>query len=283
MRAHLLIRHEPHYRRASFEAGLRRCGFEIAGQPREAPRPGDLLVIWNRYAHNDKLATRWADLGGTVIVAENGLLGRDHQGGAWYSLALNAPAAGGGVIPRPAAGEARSAAIGVQLAPWRQGGAEIVVLGQRGIGPPGIASPDHWAERALAIVQRTTTRPARIRIHPGEKPATPLEADLEHAWAVLTWSSGAAVKALAMGIPVFYNLSSWIGRGASAWWRQERDEFEKRRTDDQARADTFETIGRTTWATTEIETGEPFRRLLERAQSRSTRSESTTGVSSPAA
>lgn len=282
MRAHLLIRADPYYRRGSFEAGLRACGFEIAGTPREAPRPGDLLVMWNRYGANDKLATRWADLGGTVIVAENGLLGRHHQGGNWYSLALNGPAAGGGVIPRPAAGEARAAAIGVQLDPWRQGGAEIVVLGQRGIGPPGIASPDGWAERALARVRKTSGRPARIRAHPGENPATPLERDLENAWAVITWSSGAAVRALALGVPVFYNLGSWIGRGCSAWWKQEPEELEQRRTDDEARAETFETIGRTTWATTEIETGEPFRRLLERAQSRSTRSASTTAASSPA-
>jgi hypothetical protein len=283
MRAHLLIRHEPHYRRGSFESGLRACGFQIDGQPRQAPGKGDLLVIWNRYGPGDKLARRWAELGGIVIVAENGLLGRHHAGGNWYSLALGAPAAGGGVIAHARAGENRAAAIRAEFGEWRRGGREVIVLGQRGIGPPGIASPELWAEGALATVRSTCGKPARIRIHPGENAATPLEEDLADAHAVVTWSSGAAVRALMMGIPVFYSLTSWIGRGAATWWKREKNELDVVRCDDAARLETFEKIGRATWSTAEIETGEPFRRLLERAQSPSIPSATTRAASSPAA
>lgn len=282
MRAHLLIRDQPHYRRESFQRGLTALGYQIAGSPREAPTRGDLLVIWNRYGHHDALASRWATLGGTVIVAENGLLGREHQGGHWYSLALNAPAAGGGVIAHGREGENRSGIIGAEFGEWRREGKEVIVLGQRGIGPPGIASPAQWAEGALATVRRTTQRPARIRVHPGENPATPLEQDLAEAWCVVTWSSGAAIRALALGVPVFYSLGGWIGRGASRWWKREKGELEEPRCDDAARLETFEKIGRSTWSTAEIETGEPFRRLLARAQSPSTRSAATTAASSPA-
>ncbi len=282
--AYLMIRPEPHYRRGSFEQGLRACGYTIAGPPRQRPEPGDLLVTWNRYGQTHALATRWTDEGGVLIVAENGLLGRDRGGQHWYSLALNAPAAGGGIVPEALPGENRAATIGAETGEWHQSGREVIVLGQRGIGPPGIASPDRWAETALERVHRTSSLPARIRVHPGERPATPLEEDLKDAWCVVTWSSGAAIRALALGVPVFYQLHAWIARRGAKYWSGERDELSRPLRDDRARAEALDKVGRSTWRTDEIETGEPFRRLVARAQtslerSRYTRSAATTAPS----
>ena len=56
-----------------------------------------------------------------------------------------------------------------------------------------------------------TDRPIRVRRHPGLHNTRPLEDDLLNAWACVTWGSGAGIKALAAGIPVYYEMEHWIG------------------------------------------------------------------------
>lgn len=51
----------------------------------------------------------------------------------------------------------------------------------------------------------------RIRSHPGKHPSKPLEEDLAQAGRVVTWGSGAAVKALIWGIPVESHMPDWAG------------------------------------------------------------------------
>lgn len=258
-RAFLCIRQEPHYRRASFEAGLRAAGYDIWGPPREPARMGDVLVIWNRYAHLHATAQRFEREGGTVIVAENGLLGRDRPDGHWYSLALDRPAGCGGHIQAPDRSEMRSHRIGCKFGEWRQKGNEVIVLEQRGIGPPGIASPAGWADRIASDLRRThPLLPVRVRRHPGEKPATPLEEDLREARCVVTWASGAALRALDLGVPVFYEHPNWIGADGA---RPFGDRIDRPRMNDSGRSLALAKAAEATWRTDEIETGEPFVRL----------------------
>lgn len=213
MRAYSLIRAEPCYRREAFNAGLERAGFEVHGQPREAPRPGDVLVIWNRYARFHELANRFEHAGGRVIVCENGPLGRDWRGEHWYSVTGSMPG-GAGIFPD--AGAHRWESFGANLCEWRKPGKEIIVLAQRGIGPPGIAQPKGWHQRIADEFRKVYPGRVRIREHPGEKPCKPLDEDLLDAQFVVTWGSGAALKALLFGVPVLYGCAQWIGAKAAS-------------------------------------------------------------------
>lgn len=263
-----MIRGEPHYRRWAFEQGLRAEGFEIHGQCRTTPRSDDILVIWNRYGRFNADAEAFEHAGARVIVAENGLFGRDWRGQHWYSLALGVPAAGGGVFEDH--GPARWDSWGVEICEWRNTGKEVIVLAQRGIGPVGIAQPGWWHQRAAEQLRKTTNRNVRIREHPGEKPSTPLEEDLRDAHAVVTWASGAALKALLLGVPVFHGFSGWCGAEASAPFGTNIEQ--------PSRPDRLPILRRlawSTWTTDEIATGQPFANLLG---SGSTGSRSTTAA-----
>jgi hypothetical protein len=256
MKAYSMVRHDPHYRREAFAAGLTACGYEVHGPPRDTPRPDDVLLIWNRYGPWERAAAAFDRVGAAVICCENGVLGRDFKTRhGWYSIARDIPAAQGGAFP--IGGPERWAGWGVTFCEWRNGGREVIVLAQRGIGPAGVAEPPGWHRRVYEKLKASQPRPVRIRAHPGENAAIPLERDLENAFCCVTWGSGAGLKALIYGVPVFFGNPGWIGRtaaqplGASIEypWRHER-------------ALTFERLAWSTWNIEEIATGLPFRRLL---------------------
>jgi hypothetical protein len=204
-RAVCLLRDSIHYRKDAFCQGLKANGYEILPALAK-PGPGDLLVVWNRYAGYHETACAWERAGATVLVAENGYLGKDWRGGDWYSLALGHHAGAGRWHH---GGDERWDSWGVELAPWRTGGSETLIFAQRGIGEPGIASPDHWAERMQKRIG------GRIRPHPGkDAPAVPLLKDLENVQRVVTWHSAAALHSLIAGVPVWFDFDQWIGATA---------------------------------------------------------------------
>lgn len=266
--AHLLLRQAPHYRRDAFAAGLQACGYQIAGEPRALPGPEDVLVIWNRYHRNHDTAKRFEACGAQVWVAENGPLGRDWRGEHWYSVMGGNPA-GGGYWPQLEG--ARWDSLGMEICEWRKGGREVIILAQRGIGPPGIRQPDHWHRNAADRFHLAGLGPVRIREHPGENPCTPLEEDLRDAKCVVTWASAAALKALLWGVPVLYGYEQWIGRGAGTILRENRSPEITR----PERLPVFRSLAWSMWRTHEIATGAPFRLL---AASRSGRSSTTTAA-----
>jgi hypothetical protein len=250
--AWVAIRELPHYRRDAFVAGLQRLGFRIQAGAPLAPIGNDVLVTWNRYGPSDKTARTFEARGLPVIVVENGYLGNEfahHPGRRWYAMSLGQHN-GAGVWPQ--GGRERWDALGIELKPWRTGGAELVALPQRGIGPPGVAMPPTWTRGAQKL--------ARVRPHPGRHAAADLERDLAKARAVITWGSGAALKALAWGIPVFHSFKQWIGAPA-ARLLDLIDQGPVR--DDEARLAMF---ARLAWAQAElreIESGDAIARLLE--------------------
>jgi hypothetical protein len=146
----------------------------------------------------------------------------------------------------------------IELKPWRQDGEEIIVLPQRGFGASEISQPQDWVEATVKALKRVTTRPVRVRPHPGNNPpAIPLEQDLKNAWAVVVWASSAGIKALAQGVPVFYLFPKWIG------WRGARfglDHLESPYLGSRERA--FHLIGWAQWSVEELSQGLPFRYLL---------------------
>src|SRR5688572_1143272 len=265
-RALCLIREDPGYRRSAFVKGLHKAGFDVSLDSSN-PRPGDVLVIWNRYALFDEHAAKFEQAGVAVIVAENAYLGHrydayakpcDAEGQPLYSLALgHHNGAGHWWIGEPG----RWRQQGIEVRPWREDGEHILVLPQRGIGPPGVAMPEHWPQYAVARLQARTKRRVVLRDHPGNAPATrPLQADLEKCWAAVTWGSGAALKAICAGVPVFSDFIAWIGRRASL--PLEKSDLEKPLMCDAAREAMLDRLAWAQHTVDEIGKGHPFRQLM---------------------
>ena len=258
MRAHCLIRPQPHYRREAFVAGLAAAGCDLAAGPPAKPGADDVLVIWNRYGAQHALAERYERAGATVIVAENGYLGVDDQGRQLYALARRHHAGAGSWFVGAAD---RWAALGIEVEPWRQDGDHVLVLEQRGIGPPDVVAPRGWADGVAKRLQAGARRPVRIRRHPAgqTQPATTLGDDLAGAWAVVVWASGAGLKAIVAGVPAFYEMPFWIGAGAARFGVKE---IERPFAHDGRRLMMLHRLAWAQWTVHEIENGEPFRHLL---------------------
>lgn len=268
MIAYSLIRSQPCYRAEAFAAGLKAAGYEVLRRGPERARPGDVLLIWNRYAGTHEIASCFEKEGGTVVVAENGYLGAGgsvpkfdvHPGGPrpehYYALAVGWHNGRG---RWPSGGPERFAALGVELKPWRTGGDHVLVCPNRSFGVGEQLMHPDWAARVLERLRRAGAPPARVRPHPGnDRPARPLSADLEGARAVVIWSSGAGVHALAAGIPVFVEAPFWIMKAAGASGSVDEPQMPDR-------LEHFERMSWAQWTVAEIASGEPFRHLLHRA------------------
>lgn len=248
MRALNALPDGPNYRREDFSAGLRAIGAEVV-QNLPKPRAGDLLLVWNRHGAKNALAQHFEAAGAEVLVAENGYLGKVWQGRKWFALARGHHAGAGHWTD---GGPQRWDSWGAEMAPWREGGQEVLILEQRGIGEPGVASPPSWADHVQARIG------GRVRRHPGASvPAVPLDEDLRNARCVVTWHSGAALHALLLGVPVFHDFPRWIGAGAA----RPLSDFERgpMRGD---RLATFRRLAWAMWTDEEVRSGEAFRSVL---------------------
>lgn len=266
-RAYNLIRTAPFYRREACSSGLRRLGYAVEEGTAGAGAPGDVLLIWNRYGPQHELASRFERAGGTVIVAENGYVGRGgsspkfdvHPRGPrpehYYALAVGGH---NGQGRWPDGDGSRLEALGVALRP-RIPGDHVLICPNRSFGIPGRMMPADWPQRAAERVRRETSRPIVIRPHPGnDAPKRPLEADLEGAHAVVIWSSNAGVHALLRGVPVFCDAPFWVCKPAAARGPVDAPEV----------PDPLPALRRMAWAqwtVSEIEAGDAFAHLLRAA------------------
>ena len=224
--AWLNLRYTVPERQQAFIEGLRRIGYQVE---RGIPSRCELFVTWNRIgAANNVQADR-------ILVAENATWGNEFQGQRWYQIQEGFH----NVKCRHGDSE-RWDRLGVELDPWRTFG-ETVILPQRGIGPPGIAMPRGWGNHFHG----------RIRQHPGRHQSVDLKQDLKDCGRVITWGSGAAVKALMWGIPVESHMPNWIG---------EQDNT------DQGRLDMLRKLAWAQWTLDEIINGEAFDWLLRGSQ-----------------
>ena len=206
--ANVLLHSSSYYRKQTYKSGFEACGYTAIESMQHKPSPEDLLLIWNRSKNREHVAKRYEAAGATVLVTENGYIGKTralaighHSGaGQWYQGETD-----------------RWSALDVPLKPWREDGEHILLLPQRSIGEEGIAMPRGWEDRMAVQLRKKTDRPVRIRKHPGkDKSKSPtLEEDLEGAWAAVTWGSGAGIKAIIAGIPVFHQLANWVGASAA--------------------------------------------------------------------
>jgi hypothetical protein len=262
--ATVLIRPVPSYRHDAFRAGLERLGYALADR-NSRPGPEDILVTWNRKPTERGATAAMEAAGGRVIIAENGYIGRSPDGKKLYALALRSHNGAGhwniGGPERLAHQMATGwAPHGIELKPWRAAGEFLLLLPQRGIGEQGVAMPPNWIGHTQSLLRQRTKREIRIRRHPGDNKADPWP-DFVGAHAALTWGSGAAIKALVAGIPVFHGLPRWIGAGAAKPITPRLD-VEAPAMSDADRVAMLERLAWAQWSADEIASGEAFKWLL---------------------
>lgn len=243
------LRDGPNYRRQSFDCGLQANGFEVV-QRLDRPGPGDVVVCWNRTNAGAEMAAHVERHGGTALIVENGFLGKTWRGDKWFTIARGHC---GGAGSWPDGGPARWDRWSVEFEPWRKG-QDVVVFAQRSIGEPAYASPYGWAEQAAKKVG------GRIRAHPGANvPAVSLRDDLANARCCVTWHSAAAMQALLMGVPAYFDCPSWIGADAglplSQWGAEPK-------RNDEARLRMFRRAAWALWTEQEVRSGAAFAHIL---------------------
>lgn len=232
MRAFLNTRHAAGPAVEALRIGLEACGFKVVRGVTNDPGAGDVLCTWNRIREGDSAARAFEAAGRPVLVVENAHWGNGFLGRRWLSLARGMHNTAGTF---PFGGWDRWDGLGAALAPWRTEG-ETVVLMQRGIGPAGVAMPRGWSAPA-----------DRVRPHPGNRESIPLEHDLAGAARVITWGSGAAVRALMWGIAVESHMPNWIAKCENT---------------DAGRLGMLRSLAWANWTLEELATGEPMRRLM---------------------
>lgn len=248
------IRLEPHYRREAFVSGLQKAGYRVVerGTPKSKE---DLLITWNRYGTTELRADSWESDGGTVLVAENGYIGKDEIGRQLYALSVHGHNGSGWF---PVGEEDRFTPLGIEVYPWvdRPEGYALI-CGQRGIGSRQMASPSNWHYQIQKYLGQFG--PTKVRLHPGNKPATTrLDDDLAGANKCVIWSSSSGVLALTLGVPVMYDAPRWICQQAAVSSRSDGLII-----DDDLRRKALHKMSWGQWRVSELESGEPFIRIRD--------------------
>lgn len=255
LRAAVMFRPSVSYRRDAFMAGLSRLGYITGERPFSDPKQGDVLVMWNRSVYEEHMARRYEGAGASLLIAENGYIGKDEEGHKLFALARK---------HHNGAGEWKIGTttrwVQSMRGDWRASGDDLVLLPQRSIGESGVAMPRNWLASVQALLKKKTSRRVRVRPHPGASKSDPYD-DLKNAWAAITWGSGAGIKAIYAGVPVFHQLKSWIGSPAAVCLDENTD-IEKPFLGDRLLM--FERLAWAQWSLKEIQSGDAFAWLLNK-------------------
>lgn len=260
-RAFLNIKKDPHYRRFSFESGLRRLGFGIVEHPL-CLGEGDVAIFWNLYAGSTEVeAASLKARGVTVIVAENGYIGKDANGVQLYAMALDGHNGSG----RWFVGERdRLEKFGIRAEPLKKAkpGAPFLICGQRGIGSSTMASPPGWHHRIEQELARAGI-PYVTRPHPGmdQRERARLEDQILASAGVVIWSSACGVASLTLGVPVWRDAPHWVCEGAASVYKGP-ESLSSPNTSDEARRAALHRMSWAQWSVEEITEAEPFVALL---------------------
>ena len=271
MRAYSLIRKDPFYRHEAFLKGLAAAGYEVHDRAPDRARPGDVLVIWNRYSSVEQIADRFEAEGGTVLVAENGFLSRGggtpkfdvHEGvrpDSYYSLAIGGYNGSGRWV---IGGRERFDALEIDLKPWHAPGGHLLICPNRGFGSRVMCPPQHWGARK-AEQWRSYAGEVRVREHPGNnRPGRQLHEDLVGCSAISIWASSAGVHALVAGVPVYCDAQKWVCKSATVE-QVGCLPHENEAAWNKARLDAMVGLSWHQWTVSEVMSGEPFHHMLRR-------------------
>jgi hypothetical protein len=204
----VLIKEGEPYRRDVWIEGVKNAGYRVIDKPHMHPESQDVLLLWNRIHTQEDIARRYEAAGARVLIAENGYVGENQR-----ALSLGLPNGRGSWH---VGDHDRFQKLGIEVRPWRKSYStdKILVLGQNGIGPEGIASPRKWADSIAKTLANQSHRPVEVRKNRTSR-RSPL--DFEGVHCVVTWSSSAGIKAMIEGIPAFYGLPGWIGQWSGKW------------------------------------------------------------------
>lgn len=241
MRAKVLIPQTLEYPWRAIETGLKTAGVLVCDSGNE-----DLLVTWSPWAETPRAYHEkvFKDSGRPVIVMENGWLS-PIQGRRFYQAAMDG---WNGTGRFPPGSDERWLSWRINLAPWRRRiSGNSLVIGQRGHPFDPRTMPIGWDDsfapgdgRRVARRHRDATRP--------------LAADLEDADVVHTWSSNAASWAVVAGVPVVQHGPNLMVSDLAS--------FPGSPLFTGSREPALERLAWAQWSEDEIESGEPFRRLL---------------------
>ncbi len=261
--AHSLLPHRfEDGRHTAIEAGAAAAGFKVR-KGAHTPHPGDILLTWNLYAGPAAQAQKFKAAGADVVVCEESYI-RVIGGEKYFALGRGGHNGSG---PAPAVRPYRWASWNIPHAPWRTGGAHILVCGQRGFGYNDMAMPDSWPGDVYKRLRKVTDRPLWFRAHPKRRrreASAPYDRTLDYnedfschltgAWALVVYSSNCATAALLAGIPVFYEAPHIVTKQAC---RRGIAALGAPYLGDRAAA--FNRLAVSQWSVTEIRSGEPFR------------------------
>lgn len=147
--------------------------------------------------------------------------------------------------------------FGLSVQPWRKTGRHVLVCPNSRVyfSLFGL-NVDDWIADVTTEIGRATDREVRIRWKADAR-SRPIKSDLVDCWAVVVFSSNAAVDALLAGVPVFtlapFAATARMGLSTlssieAPFYPDDRIPFMCSLADNQ-------------WTLEEIETGEPWRRL----------------------
>lgn len=211
-KAIIILRDNGHVKIPAFHNGCQAAGYVTTDTSAlKEVGEGDILLCWNRHLSINHFCCLAEKRGARVVVAENGYVGHDPNGRQYFAMALGHH---NGAGSWRVGDEDRFTKLNIPLADWRKDGQHVLILPQRGIGEDGVRMPPKWGDKVRQIVRTVTRRPIKFRAHPG-RIKVPLEPDFVDCWAAVTWGSGAGIKALAAGVPVFYDFPKWIGASAA--------------------------------------------------------------------
>lgn len=271
MRAFVLIRDQAPYPRAQVIAGLQALGYDVCADGLSSSfSKKDLLVTWTPWKNS--LSQRAGELhkerGGKWIVLENGYIDLPVR---QYAVGLNG-FNGWGNHRNENAPLDRWEALNISISPWREEGEHIAIFAQMGGHDHSLTMPPYWPDDVVQRLSSLTKRPLVYRPKPSRPrylvktyknvtmpPFTdvPLSNYFKGAWISVVYSSKVAVDSLIHGIPVVYDgpmsiLHTVLNRGFGDIENPHMPE----------RLPFLCDLAYAQWSGKEIETGEPFRRLL---------------------
>ena len=240
----------------------------------------DVAVIWSvlwagRMAKNQAVWEAFRQTGRPVMVAEVGMLKR----GETWKLGVNGT--GFNNYCYQYLDPARAERMGLTAQPWKNHGSNIVIAMQRSASFQwqGQPEPSIWLDQTVASIRQHSDRPIVVRPHPRQQLKTSKDyiidrpialantydsydynKALSNAWAVVNYNSGPGSQAVIAGVPAFVGDSSLARPVANLDLAQIENPVRPDRTG------WLNCMAHTEWTASEIASGYPIKRLLNRLQ-----------------
>lgn len=265
---------DPHHHKTlmAFRDGVQGSGETVFLNPVDRYQPCDVAVVFGVRKKAVQLSRHRGDiidlhkkLNKPVIVIDSGYVKRDE----YFMVGLNG-LNGRADFKNQSCPSDRWESLGAELRPWREDGGHVLVCAQIP-WDASVQDTDHiaWCNETVSRIRERTARKIVFRPHPkcaakvdyrvnaDLVSAGPIEADLENAHCVVTFSSNSGVDAALAGVPVFADdpgSMAWPVANKSFAWidapvRPSREKW-------------AHNLAYAQWTIEEMKEGKPWRHLL---------------------